>query len=123
MRGWDVKSDALFSYVSCEGPRRSHARNPPTHRKSQQNRRKDLLDKQRSATQARVTFDDPTFRFANTEFFSVLLRWEQRVLGSSGWRRGVTGCGDRLPKGGHIENCFDLVRHCRSMLSDAIMDN
>src|SRR6516162_8234016 len=55
------------------GPRRSHARNPPTHRKSQQNRRKDLLDKQRSATQARVTFDDPTFRFANTEFFSVLL--------------------------------------------------
>src|SRR6516165_97542 len=74
MRGWDVKSDALFSYVSCEGPRRSHARNPPTHRKSQQNRRKDLLDKQRSATQERVTFDDPTFRFANTEFFSVLLR-------------------------------------------------
>src|SRR6516164_4781175 len=73
MRGWDVKSDALFSYVSCEGPRRSHARNPPTHRKSQQNRRKDLLDKQRSATQERVTFDDPTFRFANTEFFSVLL--------------------------------------------------
>src|SRR6516162_8001335 len=55
------------------GPQRSHARNPPTHRKSQQNRRKDLLDKQRSATQARVTFDDPTFRFANTEFFSVLL--------------------------------------------------
>jgi len=52
-----------------------------------------------------------------------LIRWEQRVLGSSGWRRGVTGCGDRLPKGGHIENCFDLVRHCRSMLSDAIMDN
>src|SRR6516164_4131760 len=55
------------------GTRRSHALNPPTHRKSQQNRRKDLLDKQRSATQARVTFDDPTFRFANTEFFSVLL--------------------------------------------------
>src|SRR6516164_3898803 len=55
------------------GPRRSHARNPPTHRKGQQNRCKDLLDEQRSATQARVTFDDPTFCFANSEFFSVLL--------------------------------------------------
>src|SRR6516164_4517916 len=55
------------------GPRRSHARNPPTHRKGQQNRCKDLLDEQRSATQARVTFDDPKFCFANSEFFSVLL--------------------------------------------------
>src|SRR6516225_3435138 len=62
------------------GPRRSHARNPPTHRKSQQNRRKDLLDKQRSATQARVTFDDPTFRFANTEFFSVLLNQTELAI-------------------------------------------
>src|SRR6516162_10030472 len=70
------------------GPQRSHARNPPTHRKSQQNRRKDLLDKQRSATQARVTFDDPTFRFANTEFFSVLLA--QLLSYTTGLDRGRT---------------------------------
>ena len=33
---------------------------------------KNLLNERSSATQARVTFDDPTFCFANTEFFSVL---------------------------------------------------
>ena len=43
------------------------------HTQKPANRRKDLLDEQSSATQARVTFDDPTFCFANSEFFSVLL--------------------------------------------------
>src|SRR6516164_2503577 len=45
---------------------------PPTAKASKIDA-KICFDKQRSATQARVTFDDPTFRFANTEFFSVLL--------------------------------------------------
>jgi hypothetical protein len=85
------------------GPRRSHARNPPTHRKNQRNRRKDLLDEQPSATQARVTFDDPTFCFANAEFFSVLLDpmpsmsavcvvQDWRVISQATRRRGLGRC-------------------------------
>ena len=45
------------------------AQRPQNH----QNRCKDLLDEQSSTTQARVTLDNSTFCFANTEFFSVLL--------------------------------------------------
>ena len=65
------------------------------HTQKPANRRKDLLDEQSSATQARVTFDDPTFRFANTEFFSVLLGYvrdgsavQQNVVRADG-RRSV----------------------------------
>ena len=52
---------------------RSHARNLPRQGENRQNRRQDLLAKQSSATQARVTFGDSTYCSAHTEFFSVLL--------------------------------------------------
>ena len=61
------------------------------HTQKPANRRKDLLDEQSSATQARVTFDDPTFRFANTEFFSVLLGGEDGACSPGDWRVCVLG--------------------------------
>src|ERR1700730_2232730 len=63
------------------GPQRSYVRNLPRHGKNRRNRCKDLLGERYVTTEESATFDDSTYCFANTEFFSVLLRvtlWRQK---------------------------------------------